>query len=456
MLKLRDIMTRDVATVTTDMTVRDAMGVLTSRHVSGAPVVEGERVVGVVTAADLLALVATVPGVPRAADRPAEEGGTQEPAPDIPEASGGRDAFYTELWTEPPPDASADASADSSAAEPGESRDWSSLDEHTVREAMTDAVISLPPDAPVTDAAERIRAAGIHRVLVVDGERLEGIVSVLDIARAVADRRLASREYVFHTVPRGRRAHGGGLLGAIGRDGRHMEGEGTLTLADVMTSDVVTVSPDLNLRDAIRLLAGRHIGGVPVLVGRAVAGVVSASDLMAFAASLAGVPSERAQETGPESDDEWTPAWDWDEGDEPAATYFTELWADAGASVDERFADAAAPEWDVLGEHTVAEVMTRSVCALSPSVSVVAAADYMHRSHIHRVLVMRKHELLGIVSASDVANAVAQRRALQRRRLFDDETAFDRRGWQLEAPAQSNMPSEPGGEPSEESHADRH
>lgn len=452
MLKLRDIMTRDVATVTIDMTVRDAMGVLTARHVSGAPVVEGERVVGVVTAADLLALVATVPGVPRSTDRPAEDAEAQEPAPDIPEASGDRDAFYTELWTEPPSDAPPDAPP----GDAGEMRDWSALDEHTVREAMTDAVISLPPDASVTDAAERIRAAAIHRVLVVDGERLEGIVSVLDIARAVADRRLASREYVFHTVPRGRRVHGGGLLGAIGRDGRHMEGEGTLTLADIMTSDVVTVSPDLDLREAIRLLAGRHVGGVPVVVGRAVAGVVSATDLMAFAASLAGVPSERARETGPDSDDEWTPAWEWDEGDEPAATYFTELWADAGASVDERFSDAASPEWDVLGEHTVAEVMTRSVCALSPSVSVVAAADYMRRSRIHRVLVMRHHELLGIVSASDVANAVAQRRAVQHRRLFDDEMAFDRRGWQLESPLQPNLPSDIGGAPSEESHADRH
>lgn len=448
MLKLRDIMTRDVATVTTDMTVRDAMGVLTSRHVSGAPVIEGERVVGVVTAADLLALVATVPSVPRSADRPSEDAEPPDRAPDIPETSSVRDAFYTELWTEPPPEGSVD--------EPGEMRDWSALDEHTVREAMNDAVISLPPDAAVTDAAERIRAAAIHRVLVVDGERLEGIVSVLDIARAVADHRITSREYVFHTVPRGRRPHGGGMLGAIGRNGRHMEGEGTLTLADVMTSDVVTVSPDMDLREAVRLLAGRHIGGVPVMVGRAVAGVVSAADLMAFAASLAGVPSERARETGPDSDDEWTPAWEWDEGDEPAATYFTELWADAGAAVDERFADAASPEWDVLGEHTVAEVMTRSICALSPSVSVVAAADYMRRSRIHRVLVMRHHELLGIVSASDVANAVARGRTLQHRRLFDDESAFDRRGWQLDAPLSSNLPSEPGGAPSEESHADRH
>lgn len=40
MLRLRDIMTKDVLTVTQDLAVRDAMALLASRHVSGAPVID--------------------------------------------------------------------------------------------------------------------------------------------------------------------------------------------------------------------------------------------------------------------------------------------------------------------------------------------------------------------------------------------------------------------------------
>ena len=40
MLKLRDIMTRDVVSATPDMTIRDAMQLLSERHLSGAPVVD--------------------------------------------------------------------------------------------------------------------------------------------------------------------------------------------------------------------------------------------------------------------------------------------------------------------------------------------------------------------------------------------------------------------------------
>jgi len=39
MLRLQDIMTRDVVTVSPELTLRDAMELLTSLHISGAPVV---------------------------------------------------------------------------------------------------------------------------------------------------------------------------------------------------------------------------------------------------------------------------------------------------------------------------------------------------------------------------------------------------------------------------------
>src|SRR5690606_28747092 len=57
MLKLRDIMTRDVTTLSPDLPLRDAMELLVSEHLSGAPVVSDGKLVGVISASDLLSSI---------------------------------------------------------------------------------------------------------------------------------------------------------------------------------------------------------------------------------------------------------------------------------------------------------------------------------------------------------------------------------------------------------------
>ena len=69
-----------------------------------------------------------------------------------------------------------------------------------------------------------------------------------------------------------------------------------LRVSDIMTTRVVTVSPELGLRDAMELFVSEHISGAPVVEGRRVVGVVSATDLMGLAASLPGSPTERRDE----------------------------------------------------------------------------------------------------------------------------------------------------------------
>jgi CBS domain-containing protein len=133
MLRLRDIMTKDVLTVTRDMPMRDAMALLARRHVSGAPVIDRGQVVGVVSSTDLL------------------------------EFAG---------------------------------HEWTALEEHTVADAMTPTVVSLPPGTPVQVAADLMRTVGVHRVLVMHGNRLVGIVTTTDITNAVADDKLTTRQYV--------------------------------------------------------------------------------------------------------------------------------------------------------------------------------------------------------------------------------------------------------------------
>lgn len=182
-----------------------------------------------------------------------------------------------------------------------------------------------------------------------------------------------------------------------------------VTVRDIMSTGVVVLDPELSLRDAIELLSSRHITGAPVVAQGAVVGVMSANDVLAFEADTPGVPTERpeqAEQDGPEppAEEQWSKEL------EAPGTYFSELWADAGADVAERFTELQGPEWDMLTEHTVAEAMSRGVRAVRPDASVAEAAAYMLKERIHRAVVLEHGQLVGIVTATDIMRAVAERR----------------------------------------------
>jgi CBS domain-containing protein len=63
------------------------------------------------------------------------------------------------------------------------------LSELKVRDAMRHQVISCPATTSVVDLADLMVRQHIHRIIVVEGERPVGIVSSLDIARLVAGSR---------------------------------------------------------------------------------------------------------------------------------------------------------------------------------------------------------------------------------------------------------------------------
>jgi CBS domain-containing protein len=149
MLRLRDIMTRDVFSAAPDMTIRNAMELLSERHVSGAPVVDGGKVVGIFSATDLLALLAEF----------------NDTTPSL--------TFRRRRGRTAP------------------------LEDVTVDEVMTRKVHSLPPDCSVDEAAALMGAKQIHRVLVMQGDVMLGIVTTSDVAKAVAEHKIMNRTYVF-------------------------------------------------------------------------------------------------------------------------------------------------------------------------------------------------------------------------------------------------------------------
>jgi CBS domain-containing protein len=167
-------------------------------------------------------------------------------------------------------------------------------------------------------------------------------------------------------------------------------------LRDIMTSEVVTLNPEMTLREAIGILRAENVNGAPVVHGGQVVGVASVSDILDFEVQTPLVPVEY------QIQNEWTGSQDeTTEMDVPA--FFSDTWDGTGV-------DLASAEWDLLGDHLVGDVMTRGLFALPPDTPLDQAARYMTTRGIHRVLVMEGMRLLGIASASDFVRAVAEHR----------------------------------------------
>lgn len=113
--------------------------------------------------------------------------------------------------------------------------------------AKGNAVYSIPPRATVYDAIAEMADKGVGALLVMDGERLAGIVSERDYTRKVILKGRSSREALVE---------------------------------EIMTRDVVTASPDITVAEGMRLMTDHRIRHLPLVSGGQVAGVVSIGDLV--------------------------------------------------------------------------------------------------------------------------------------------------------------------------------
>jgi CBS domain-containing protein len=176
MLHLKDLMQRDVVAVSPDLTLRELVEVFTEQDVSGAPVVSGDKVVGVISTTDIFDLHEEISGLSPA-------GGEADEAELMPRRAGGGRDFFSDAWE--PGEGGAEEWARIASQ-----RDWDILDAYTVADVMTRDVISQPSKTSVKKAARYMLEAGVHRVLVIDRGHLQGIVTTTDIMRAVADGKL--------------------------------------------------------------------------------------------------------------------------------------------------------------------------------------------------------------------------------------------------------------------------
>lgn len=184
-----------------------------------------------------------------------------------------------------------------------------------------------------------------------------------------------------------------------------------LQLREIMTPKVISLAPEMTLRDAIDVLAKHHISGAPVVEGDRVVGMLSARDVVEFLASVVTAAND--------ADTDGFGAADTGNGTSGEGTeYFVDLWAEAGAPLTARFEGTAPTALDLLDNHTVAEAMSPAPAGFRPGTDVREAADAMQRTGAHRVLVMESNHLVGIVSALDIARAAARHRLQDRRYVF--------------------------------------
>lgn len=180
-----------------------------------------------------------------------------------------------------------------------------------------------------------------------------------------------------------------------------------LTVRDVMTEDLVTVTPTTTLREAAEAMSDEHVSGLPVVEDGEAVGVVTATDILSFAADAPGVEIDRGRSGGLEQVPD---GQQWEEGAESAPdAYFTDRWEEETVTFGEMLPDTDRPEWNVLEESQVAEVMTRSLHTISADDGIREAARAMLEARVHRLLVVDDDRLLGVVSTTDVMEAVAER-----------------------------------------------
>lgn len=162
----------------------------------------------------------------------------------------------------------------------------------------------------------------------------------------------------------------------------------TLTAADIMRTDVVTVKPDTTVADLTALLEEEGITGAPVVDDQGfVRGVVSVSDVSRAVAGRASGGSGGSGRAG--GDD-----------DAPAEYYHFARRLPAHLPPD-------LPQSE-LGARAVRDIMTPATVSVRPTAGLGDLARLLTRAGVHRALVLEDDRLAGIVSAMDVVRVVAE------------------------------------------------
>ena len=145
-----------------------------------------------------------------------------------------------------------------------------------------------------------------------------------------------------------------------------------MNASQIMTTPVVTVGPDSQVREIAALLLKHRISGVPVVEDERLVGFVSEGDLL------------RREEIGT---------------DRPARA--ESWWL--------RLLGSGASPADYVKSHArrARDIMTRGAISVAPEASLAQVAAVLEKRRIKRVMVVSEGKLLGIVSRANLVQAIA-------------------------------------------------
>ena len=133
-----------------------------------------------------------------------------------------------------------------------------------VGERMSRPPITVAPEWSIHDAEALFKKERIRRAPVIKGGKLVGIISEKDLLNASPSPATTLSVWEMNY-----------LLSK-------------LTVAEVMTKDVITVTEDTPIEEAARIMADNKIGGLPVVKGSRVVGIITETNLFKMFLELMG------------------------------------------------------------------------------------------------------------------------------------------------------------------------
>lgn len=149
-MKVADVMTKNVITCKPSDPIKDVVKLMSEKDISGIPVVEGDRVVGIVTEADIMRLLA------------------------VPQPSG-------TLWLPSPLEVLIEIPFKELMQLRRLQNEVKDVGEQSVSTIMHKEVLSISPDDDIEDAAAMMVRYKVNRLVVLKDGKLAGIITRDDI-----------------------------------------------------------------------------------------------------------------------------------------------------------------------------------------------------------------------------------------------------------------------------------
>lgn len=108
-------------------------------------------------------------------------------------------------------------------------------------------VYSTTPDTTVYDALEQMAEKNVGALLVLEGEKIVGLIS--------------ERDYARKTI----------LKGRLSKE---------TAVREIMTANIITVGPEEDLEKCMELFTDKHVRHLPVIANEKILGIVSIGDVV--------------------------------------------------------------------------------------------------------------------------------------------------------------------------------